>query len=258
MTLHQWIKEASDAGLDGFDLSVLFFRKHPDEQISACRKAAEAEGISPVLFNTYSDLAHPSADVREKEVQQLCDDIAAAGEVKAKYVRLVAGQGYPETGIDEGVQWVVQGFLRAQDAARQAGVELVYENHSKPGIWQYADFSLRSEVYLRIADALKGSAVRLLFDTANPIAAGEDPIELLERIAEEVVCVHAADTRTSGALNPVVIGTGLVPFSRLFSFLKQRGFSGWISLEEASGTGRDGIISGTAYVKEVWESCWKR
>jgi sugar phosphate isomerase/epimerase len=76
---------------------------------------------------------------------------------------------------------------------------------------------------------------------------------MLKEVIGRVVCVHAADTRVTGRLEPVVIGTGLVPFSDLFSFLKTSSFQGWISIEEASMTGAAGIKTAVDFVRATWE-----
>ena len=75
---------------------------------------------------------------------------------------------------------------------------------------------------------------------------------LLKQVLHRVVCVHAADTRTRGTLEPVLIGTGLVPFVEIFATLKRAGFDGWICIEEASGMGRAGVEAAANYVRRAW------
>ena len=119
-------------------------------------------GLTLAIVNTYSDLTHPGEGVRKREIEQLQRDIETAAALGAEHVRIVSGQHHPETSSDQGVQWAVAGFRQAADTARQAGIRLVYENHSKPGNWQYADFSLVPEHFLRIADELKNTGIEIL------------------------------------------------------------------------------------------------
>jgi sugar phosphate isomerase/epimerase len=86
------------------------------------------------------------------------------------------------------------------------------------------------------------------------VARGEDPLPILEKVIERVCCVHAADTDSIGMLKPVLLGTGEVPFSRIFSVLKRFGYAGWISIEEASGLGRRGVEEAVAYVRRLWDA----
>ena len=82
---------------------------------------------------------------------------------------------------------------------------------------------------------------------------GEEPIPLLSRIIDKIETVHAADTATRGELNHVLLGTGLVPFKEIFSILKRNSFDGWISIEENSRTGIDGIKRSIDFVRNTWE-----
>ena len=91
---------------------------------------------------------------------------------------------------------------------------LVFENHSKPGVWDYYDFDFPTANFLDILDALPGE-VGVQFDTANSLVYGDAPIDVLNRVIDRVAIVHVADTRTTGHLEPTVIGTGLVPFPQL-------------------------------------------
>ena len=61
--------------------------------------------------------------------------------------------------------------------------------------------------------------------------------------------MHAADTGSVGTLKPVLVGTGAVPFEGIFDRLKQFGYTGWVSIEEASGLGRRGVEQAVAFVR---------
>lgn len=256
-TIDSWVREAAELGFDGFDLSILFFRKSPEDTATQCRKAAEKHRISPAIINTYSDLTHPEKTRRKEETALLLQDIRTAAAAGAEFVRIVAGQGYPETSRKEGIRQVTEGFLQAQAVAETVGIQLVYENHSKPGNWKFCDFSAAPEIFLEIADSIDGSGIHILFDTANFIVFGINPEPVLQKIVNRVKCVHAADTKVHGALVPSVIGEGIVPIPRLLRILRNGGFDSWISLEEASGTGIEGVRKGWGYILKTWESCQK-
>jgi sugar phosphate isomerase/epimerase len=71
-------------------------------------------------------------------------------------------------------------------------------------------------------------------------------------VFDQVETVHASDTRVRGRLEPVLLGTGVVPFDEVFRFLKSRGFDGWVCVEEASGMGREGIEKAVQFVRDRW------
>jgi sugar phosphate isomerase/epimerase len=128
----------------------------------------------------------------------------------------------------------------------------LFENHSKPGVWELPDFAFSTEVFLQIAEAIKDTGIGINFDTANPLAFGDDPLPILESVIDQVVTVHASDTSIKGRLEPVLLGDGLVPFDPLFSRLKQHGFDGWICIEEASRRGEEGIRLATEFIRQTW------
>ena len=99
--------------------------------------------------------------------------------------------------------------------------------------------------------------MKILFDTANPVASGADPLELLDKVKKDTVCIHASDTEARGIFKPVLIGTGAVPFKEIFAILKEAGFKGIISVEEASFTGKGGIVTSHNFIREIWQKYGK-
>jgi len=253
MSVGQWAREAADIGLDAIDLSVLFMKSREQGYLKTMRQQIEATGLHVTMVATYPDFTHPNPDERDLQRLQLREDIAASAALGAELVRVTAGQAHPDTGREEGITWAIESLTDSLAVAEQYGVQLAYENHSKPGVWDYVDFSYSTDIFLAIARGTEGTSLGINFDTANPLAYGDDPLPLLEQVIDRVVSVHAADTRTRGTLEPVVLGTGLVPFIDIFATLKRAGFDGWICIEEASNTGRAGVEKAVSFVRTAWE-----
>jgi sugar phosphate isomerase/epimerase len=252
MTPGGWAAIAADSGLDAVDLSILFFRDMDNSDLIQVRREIEAAGVGVAVVNTYPDLTHPDRAERELQLARLEEDIVSSASLGAEMVRVTAGQAHPDISREDGIRWAVGGLEASLDTANHHGVRLVYENHSKPGCWDYADFSHPSDIFLQIAEKLLGTGMGVLFDTANPIAYGDDPQPVLEKVIDQVMCVHAADTDKRGELSPVLVGKGLVPFHGIFGFLKRSGYDGIISIEEASGTGRKGVENAVKFIRRVW------
>jgi sugar phosphate isomerase/epimerase len=252
MSVGQWASLGADLKLDGIDLSVLFFKSTCESYLKTIRDEISASGMRIAVVNTYPDLTHPDPAERKRQVEQLDIHIQMAGLLGAEMVRVTAGQSHPGLNRKDGITWSLDGIEKALDTAEGCGVKLVYENHSKPGVWKYPDFSWPSDIFLEIISQLQDSRLGILFDTANPVARGEDPLPILEKVIERVCCVHAADTGSFGTLKPVLLGTGAVAFAEIFIRLKKFGYSGWISIEEASGLGRKGIQKAISFVRKVW------
>jgi sugar phosphate isomerase/epimerase len=125
------------------------------------------------------------------------------------------------------------------------------ENHYKDGYWEYPEFAIKSEVFLEIIGQIDSPFFWVNFDPSNTIVAGEDPLELLQKIKQRVVSMHASDRYLKdGSLadlrkleqDPVfgyaraiqhgVIGKGLNDYDAIFLILKYAGFKGWVSIED--------------------------
>jgi sugar phosphate isomerase/epimerase len=254
MTIGEWAQIARKVGLDGIDISKLFIKSHEQAYLMDFHASVKAEGMPIVMMTVYSDFTHPEAAERDRQAAELCSDIEAAAVLGVKYIRITAGQGYPQTSVDEGIGWVADAFHMADEQARQYGIELVFENHSRPGIWAYPDFAFPPEIFLKILERTKDTSIGVNFDTANVIAYGGDTLALLEKVMGRLKTVHANDTLTSGKLTSTLLGTGLTPFKEIFKVIKKNGFKGWVCIEEASNLGMEGIGKAVAFVRQTWES----
>jgi sugar phosphate isomerase/epimerase len=251
--LRDWAREGAELGLEAIDLTILFLKDRSAPALRAVRREIEAEGISVAAASTYPDFTHPDPRERKKQREEFLLDLDALAEVGTRIVRITSGQAHPGLTREEGIRWALEGITGSIEAAKRLGVQLVFENHAKPGVWTYPDFNFPSAIFLALAEELQTTPVKILFDCANPIAFGGDPLPLLEKVITRVAIIHASDTRVKGALEPVVIGTGLVPYGEIFSRLKRQGFDGWISIEEASGTGAGGVRSAVDFIRRTWQ-----
>lgn len=147
---------------------------------------------------------------------------------------------------------MVEGFDSVLSQAQAEGIVLAFENHSKPSVWEQYDFAYPPDVFIEIARRMAGSSLGILFDMANALVYGVDPLPVLEAVVNQVCCVHAADISERGKLSHTVIGTGIVPFGKLFACLKEAGFDGLISIEEVSGRGEAGLEQAVRFVRQAW------
>ena len=254
MSFRQWAELGKEAGLDAVDLSVMFFKDSSRQTLAAARSQVEDAGMQIAMLNTYPDMSHPDAAQRAKEIEAEIANVEMAAALGAKMVRVVAGQAHPETGRQEGIAWVTAGIKQVADATIDTGVQLVYENHGKPGAWQYTDFSQPPDIFLEIARGIADTSVGINYDSANATAFSDDPVALLEAVIDRVVSVHAADTGVKGQLTPVVVGEGIAPIEALFTVLHRAGWDRWMCIEEASFQGPEGLKKAARFCREAWES----
>lgn len=252
MRLGEWARMGAALGLDAVDVSVLFFADRSPRTVVRARREVEEEGISLGMMSTYPDFTHPDPAHRARELDAAREALDLAAGLGVRYLRAIAGQAHPETGLQEGIAWAVEGLQALVEASRGSGVTVLYENHDQAGVMEYMDFSAPPEVFLAICQATADIGLGINFDTANAVVHAPDPSALLEQVIGRVATVHASDTRSTEHLAPTVIGTGLVPFAALFERLRRAGWDNWICIEEASGQGHAGVEAAVGHVRQAW------
>ncbi len=252
-TLADWFRLAAALGLDGADISVAHLDSLDSEYLDRLRQQAQDVGIVIAGMVTYTDFTHPAPAERQRHRQELRMYIDAAARLGVDFLRVTAGQKHPGVTRADGVAWAADGLTAWVDEANAAGVTLAYENHAIGYGWTHFDFSQRARVFLEICEATADSGLRILFDTANPLAVDDDPLAALEAVLSRVAAVHVSDIRRIGAFEPVVLGSGVAPLDAIFSRLHAAGFDGWLSIEEASKTKfEDGFQRAIPYARKLW------
>lgn len=253
MTLAEWMEFAAEIGLDGIECSPVLVQPRGKATPAEFRKLAEANGLAVSNYTCYSDFTHPDPAQREREVGLMLDNVRSALEMGSPLCRALTGQRWPEVGIAEGVRWVVDGIRQVAEVAEREGIQLVVENHAKAFVWTYFDFAQRGEVFRQVMEGLRGTSAGVLFDIANPLVVEESTLDLFEQVADQIRAVHVSDVRRPGAFEFVPCGTGVAPIEEVFRRLRARGFDGWVAIEEASRTGKDGFRTAAKLTRAAWE-----
>ena len=253
MRVKEWARMGAELGLDAIDLSILFVLERSMKAATALRRDIQAEGMQVAMLTTYPDFTHPHAAQRHEELAMELEAVAIAAELGAELVRVTDGQAHPETDVEAGVAWAVEGLTRLVETTRDYAPRLVFENHAKPGVWTYTDFSQSPEIFLRIAKGTASCDLGINFDTGNAATFSPDPVALLEEVMDRVVSVHASDSALKGGLRHVLLGTGITPFPALFGCLKRSGWDGWICMEEGSQRGKAGVEAAARFIWDTWE-----
>jgi sugar phosphate isomerase/epimerase len=196
------------------------------------------------------DFTQPDPDARRKEIEREKKMIDVTASLGGKFCRVLSGQRRPQISRAEGVRLVVESIGEMLEYAAQRGIVLALENHYKDNYWKYPEFAQHTDVFLEIVSQIDSPWFGVQFDPSNTLVAGEDPLDLLERVKSRVVTMHASDrylmsghtlddlkkaegsTGYAAFLSHGVIGKGLNDYPRIFQILKEAGFQGWISIED--------------------------
>lgn len=251
-SLGEWFRFASSLGLDGADISVAHLHSLSTAYLDTLRNEAEDAEVQIAMLVTYSDFTHPDPSERLRQRDEVRAFIDVAARLQTPFVRVTAGQRHPGVERAEGIAWAVEGLTNCLDHAAQVGITLTYENHTKGSVWHYYDFSQPAEIFLEIMQRTEGSGLRLLYDTANTLGSGDDPMAVLAAVQPRIEVIHVNDIKRTGHFEPCLVGTGVAPIRAIFSALAATNFDGWISVEEASGLGEEGFRQAVPYVQQLW------
>ena len=251
MTLFDWIEKAGQLGVDGLEMYTLFFEDKGDVYVDEVRTKCEKFGLALPMMCCSPDFSNPDPKKRVEELAKQKEAIDLTAKLGGLFCRTLSGQNRPGLDRKKVVHWCVEMIREAVAYAEEKGIIINIENHYKDGYWEYPEFALRSEVFLEIIEQIDSPYFGINFDPSNAIVAGEDPIELLEKIKSRVVTMHASDRYLTGGslddlrkidMDPLhgyaktiqhgVIGRGLNDYDAIFSILKGAGFEGWISIED--------------------------
>ena len=173
-----------------------------------------------------------------------------SSELGAKYCRVLSGQRRKEITREEGLGYVVASIEACLPIAEELGITLIIENHYKDDFWTEPEFAQMMDVFVELVGRIDSPWFGVNFDPSNAIAAGEEPLDLLEAVKHRVVTMHASDRYlANGTIEDLrrqeggtagyvsffkhgVIGKGLNDYDAIFSTLKGVGFDGWISIED--------------------------
>ncbi|MEX1018814.1 MAG: sugar phosphate isomerase/epimerase family protein [Litorilinea sp.] len=251
-TLGDWFRFGAALGLDGVDLSVVHLENHTPGYLAGLRQEAADLGLQIAMMVTYADFTHPDAQERARHVDDVRHFIEVGTHLGLEFLRVTAGQDHPGLERAAATDWAVAGLTACLEEAKAAGITLLYENHTKGYAWTHTDFSMPTDIFLDIMRRTEDTDLMLLFDTANTLAVGDDPVAVVEQVKHRIRCIHVNDIAKRGEFTPVVHGTGVAPVEAVFRTMIADGYDGWVSVEEASKQGDGGFEIAVPFCDRTW------
>ncbi len=159
---------------------------------------------------------------RERHLEAL---LSLTNQTGAKALVLPCGAlgGSPVQSVDEDLDTIAAQLVHAQQRAAEFGVELWTES------LHFLRFCRDLERAGELACRLAGSGVGIVMDFSHIVAAGEDPLEYLDRHHGRISHVHLRDA-VPGNIN-LSIGNGDADFAAGLERLAAQGYTGHFSLE---------------------------
>ncbi len=264
MTLFEWIDLAATLGVDGLEFYSGFLNEDA-EFLERVKAALDRHNLTMPMLCCSPDFTQPDPALLKREIEREKRMIEIAAYFGGGFCRVLSGQRRPEVSRAAGVAQVVRVIKDLLPFAEEHRVVLNMENHYKDNYWQYPEFAQKMDVFVEIVDQIDSPWFGVNYDPSNTILAGEDPLELLERVKHRVVTMHASDRYLkSGTIEDLrneedsvgyasrlahgVIGKGMNDYDKIFCTLNAVGFNGWISIEDGMD-GMDDLRQSVAFLR---------
>ena len=193
MKLAEWIELASKLDIEGLEWYAGFLEMQDVKKWPTFRKMVEDSGKVIPMMCCSPDFTHPDKDFRQKEIEKQKYWIDMTQVMGGSYCRVLSGQRRPELSIQEGVKLAADSIQSCLDYARERNITLILENHYKDDFWEYPEFAQKMEVFCMLVDSIQHPNFGVNYDPSNTFLAGEDPLELLKKVSDRVVTMHASD-----------------------------------------------------------------
>jgi sugar phosphate isomerase/epimerase len=273
MDLFEWIDLAATLPVDGVEMYDLFFVKTTPDYLQSVNDRLRELGLEMPMMCYSPDFTIPDEAARREEVEKEKRVMEVTAALGGKFCRVLSGQRRPEVSREQGVGWVVGAIEQLIPYAEKLGLTLTLENHYKDNYWKHPEFAQFSDVFVDILDRVPSPRLGVNYDPSNAIVAGEDPIEVLEKVKHRVVTMHASDRSIkpgytlddlraqedsvgyASVLRHGEIGKGLNDFDRIFSILRDVGFDGWVSIEDGVN-GLDELRRSAEFLRRKMAEYW--
>ena len=250
MVLSEWFELASTLDIDGLEFYAGFLEMADESRWPHFRRQVEDMGMTIPMLCCSPDFTHPDAAFRDVQIAKQKRWIEMIHCLGGQYCRVLSGQRRPELSLAEGVRLAADCIKTCLPFAKQHGITLILENHYKDDFWEYPEFAQKMDVFCELVAAIDDPFFGVNYDPSNAYIAGDDPLELLSRVSNRVVTMHASDRyliegtledlrrEEGGSLGYVKrlrhgeIGKGLNDYDAIFTELARVGFDGWISIED--------------------------
>jgi len=220
----KWGYDGVELRAVGGSLDLLGRAEFASAQLATTRASFEDEGIAICCVDTSCVFHSADGSERANQVKIALAHADLAEKLRARLIRVFPDKIQSGGGREETRDWI-SGSLREIAERMPDDVNVGLETHG--------DFA-RAECAAEIVTLADHPKVKLIWDVANSVAAG-DEIEHAARVVEPYLAhVHLRDAKpVAGSEHwlPVLAGTGRVSFADAVAAIRELNYDGFVSFE---------------------------
>jgi len=230
--IDQQIAAIRALGWPGIEIRLVGKGRHFDDvtdtEFEVVREKLDRASIQIVAYGSqianWSRKISGSFDVDVAELARIMPRMRKTG---TKIVRIMS---YPNDGWAER-DWRAEVVRRLRELCRMAEDNGIILGHENCDGWA----GTGPEATLACLADVGSPALRLIFDTGNPVFYGQDPWAYYQAVREHIVHVHikdyVRDAAVSGGCRAVFPGEGDGRVRDIVADLKRTGYDSWYSME---------------------------
>jgi sugar phosphate isomerase/epimerase len=254
MDNESFIRFCNENGVKYVELLDVFLNN--EEEIQIVQNTLKELDMEVSSYSIGNDFVQRTEEEREAQLDSVLRGIDMAVRLNAKFMRVFSGNGKEGIPFDTAKQWIIDGFKKAADYAKEKGIIMVIENHGL--------FVGKSAQVKELIELVGSEYLRANTDVGNFLLANEYPLDSVRNLKDYVAFVHFKDFKEVskeeqgyGALDGrkymgTVLGQGEVPMKEIVDFLHENGYSGFLSIEyEGPGDQIQGTIQSIKYTNSI-------
>jgi L-ribulose-5-phosphate 3-epimerase len=217
MTYEDLIRIAVETGTDGIDMTVYWLPGTSDDYLLPLRRLAYRNRVEIYSIGTRGQLAQPTAQLREQQLEELRKWLDVAQKLGATHVRVFGGAKPDGATLDEAIGFAVETLKRGAEYAGARGLILGVEDDG--GITDFAKETIE------IVTRAQSPWVGMNLDIGN-----FRPPAVYDQIEMSIPYAVSTHVKTEVALDD---GKTRAPFDldRVFKMFAAHGFRGYMGLE---------------------------
>jgi sugar phosphate isomerase/epimerase len=229
MSLEDFIRRASQLGVDGVSLESCFIDRFDQDYLAEVRGLLDEKKLDRVFAWGHPDGLEGGKN--EKMFDQMMESIEHAQAIGAKVMRVVGSSlRFRFEPHQPQLEKLARMFTAAGKEAARQGIKLAVENH--------LDFNSDELLWLFRSVALPNVGIN--FDTGNFVRVLDDPVKAMQKLVKYVFATHIMDLRLQQGVcvdewfffscTPVGDG-GIVDNQKIGQMLQDNGFEGFLAVE---------------------------
>ncbi len=258
VTIAEVIEKAAKSNFFGVEVIEEQLDSTDSANLNKLKRMAFQNGLNIYNFASSQDFVWNEEEKRRANLEKTKKSIDMAYQIGAASMRINAGwwrqdeksMGLLESkgwatpwdgaSLDDGFNWAIECLIKSADYAKNAGIQLLLENH-----W---GLTTTADGMLRVIKGVNSPWLRTIIDTGN-FYYEDDYYKAMEKIMPYTDLVHAKTYPGGG-----VVLTVDIDYARVFKMMKDADFKGYVTLEMEGKAEKDIAVPESALeLKQIWQ-----